>query len=129
MRDRFRTLAAAGLLLAGTAVAAQNHSHYRTENGGERRDQVFDQVRSDLKTAEHSAIPLTGKRYRANYALEEVNLLQQQVDRGTYDRKQFNQAIRAVQQVANQHGMPQHTWDALSSDASRLRMMEARNVS
>jgi hypothetical protein len=110
------------MLLAGMPLAAQYRNNNRTD-AGDRKDQVFDRTRNDLSNAEHTA------GSRADYALKELSTLQQQVDRGTFDRRQFNQTIRAVQQVANERGMAMRTWDALSNDASRLRVMEVHRTS
>src|SRR6266478_1111717 len=98
MRPILKTVAAAGLLLLGTTASAQYRprDEFRYQDR-ERRERFFDQLRSDLYTAERGTLPFTGDRNRIERARQEVSALERQMDSGIYDRREFDETIRAVQ--------------------------------
>jgi hypothetical protein len=128
MRPFLKMFAAAGLLLLGTTASAQYRprDEYRYQDR-ERRDRFFEQLRSDLYTAERSTLPLTGDRNRIERAQQELNALERQMDLGNYDRRTFDETIRAMERVVNDNlSLSNQTWDSLAADLSRLRDFENR---
>ena len=72
-------------------------------------------------------MPLTGDFSRIDNARVEVSILQNSVDRHDYDLRQFDRAIRAVQEVVNQNTtLSPRTMDALSDYVAGLRALEKR---
>jgi hypothetical protein len=124
MRHLITTLAT-GILLFGMTAAAQ----YRfLSPDSDRQDQLFEHLRADLSIANTVATPLTGDLSRIERAVEALNSLQYQVDRGDYNLRQFDQAIRAVQEVMRQNAtLPNRTLDNLSDDLGQLRVLETRS--
>jgi hypothetical protein len=129
MRHLITTLAATGVLLFGLNAAAQDRPRGEVPNwDSNRQGQLFDNLRADLSIANTVATPLTGDLARIDRAMEDVNSLQYRVDRGDYDLRQFDQTIRAVQEVMHQNvTLPNHTLDNLSDDVGRLRVLETRS--
>ena len=120
MRHLITTLAAAGMLLFSMDAAAE-----LSDSG--RQDQLFDRLRADLSNANATAMPLTGDFSRIDNARVEVSILQNSVDRHDYDLRQFDRAIRAVQEVVNQNTtLSPRTMDALSDDVAGLHALEKR---
>ena len=59
-------------------------------------------------------------------AREEVNQCQRLLASGNYDRRTFDDAVRAVQRVAEINRMPEQTRDYLRNDIRELRQLQAR---
>jgi hypothetical protein len=117
------TLAATAVLLFGMTAAAQIPS------GDPRtRNQIFERLAGDLTVANTAATPATGDRTRIRRAMDELNALRFKMDSGDYDRHQFNEAVRSVQEVVNQNKtLSEFTFKSLNDDLSRLRIFEARS--
>jgi ABC-type transporter Mla subunit MlaD len=124
MRHLFTTLAATGVLLFGMTAAAQRQPNPDYD----RQDRMFDHLRADLSAANTVATPLTGDASRVDRAMQEINALQRRVDRGDYDLRQFDQTIRAVEDVVHQNvTLSNRTVDNLSDDLGQLRVLETRS--
>jgi hypothetical protein len=130
MRYLITTLAATGLLLFGMNAAAQYRHEGKFPNSDrERQDQLFDLVWTDLSTADTLETPLTSDFSRIENAMEDVNLLQYRVDSGDYGSRQFDQAIRAVQEVIDQNiTLSDRTLGVLGDDVDRLSALKTRTA-
>ena len=120
---------AAGLLLFGASASAQYPRYQdRQFNGdrGERASRVFDRLRADLDRIDVSPLPFTGDHARIMKAREELNRLDRQVSEGTYDPRDFDQAISAVQQVIDQNDLlSSQNRDYLTNDLYELKEYRA----
>ena len=132
MRNLFiKTLAGASLaLFTMTANAQYQPRDYRyQERNYDRRDWIFNRLRGDLDRAESNTLPFvgdfTGDRARISRARQEVNDFQRAWGFGDYDRRELNQAIRAVQNVLDENNLSDRTRNALMMDLNRLRDFRA----
>jgi hypothetical protein len=126
-----KTIAASGLLLSGSIAAAQyqprapySFSQVQDEREVLHHDQVFDRVQGDLARAHSGALPFTADRDRVARAQDEVNHCQRAVATGDFDRRDFDQAIGAIQRVTDLNRLSDRTRDFLLADVRELRDLQ-----
>jgi hypothetical protein len=126
-----KTLAGSGLLLMTLTASGQYYPRIDREQIQDEREarehsRVFDRVRGDLDHAQAGALPFTTDRTRVMRAREEVNELQRMLSAGDYDRRQFDEAIVAVQRVAQLNRLSDNSRDMLLDDVRDLRRVQSR---
>ena len=126
-----KTLAGSGLLLMTLTASAQYYPRPEQREYQDDRDvrdhgRVFDRVRGDLDRAQAGALPFTADRTRLMRAREEVNDCQRMLSAGDYDRRQFDEAVVAVQRVAQLNRLSDYTRDNLYDDIRDLRRVQSR---
>jgi len=124
-----KAMAGSGLILMTLTASAQAQPQY--DQNQERRevrdqDRIFDHLRGDLDRARASTMPMTPDRDRVIRADERVNECQRRVNSGTYDRRDFDTAIAAVQQVADMNRLPDEDRRLLSDDIQSLTRLRDR---
>jgi hypothetical protein len=125
-----KTLAGSGLLLMGLTASAQSYPRPEQRQYQDERDvregRVFDRVRADLDRVQAGALPFTADRTRVMRAREEVNECQRILNAGDYDRREFDEAIGALQRVAQLNRLSDYTRDNLYDDIRDLRRVQSR---
>jgi hypothetical protein len=126
-----KTLAGSGLLLMTLTASGQYYprpDREQTQDEREAREpsRVFDRVRGDLDRAQGGALPFTADRTRVTIAREEVSECQRILRAGEYDRRQFDEAIVAVQRVAELNRLSDNNRDNLLDDIRDLRRVQSR---
>jgi len=126
MRHLLRNaVAASGLLLLSLTASAQyqppENRQYQSEREAREFDRLFDRVRSDLDRAYVATLPFTEDRSRVNRAREEVNECQHRMAAGDYDRRQFDEAIVAIERVVDVNRLSERNRQYLSDDLRQLR--------
>jgi hypothetical protein len=129
MRHLMHAFVTTSLLLSGLTANAQFRP--RVEERFDRdpgRDyaRLMDRIRTDLDRAEASTLPFTAGRIRVDRALEQVNAFQRRMNAGDYDRGDLDDAIVALQRVADSNrNLSVYERDDLASDVSRMRDYQA----
>jgi hypothetical protein len=126
-----KTLAGSGLLLMTLTANAQyqprhEYQYAQDERATRENHRALDRTRDDLDNATAVALPFTGDRNRAVRAREEINECRELLASGDYDRRQFDDAIAAVQRVADMNRLSDRTRDNLLDDVHELRQLQAR---
>jgi hypothetical protein len=129
-----RTIAASGLLLAGGLAANAQYQprtvQYQYQDREQRddryNDRLFDRVRGDLERAHASTLPFSADRSRVTEAEQLVNACERRVNSGDFDRRDFYQAINAMQRVADMNRLSDRNRDDILGDARELREMQGR---
>lgn len=127
------SLTAAGLLLTTGVASAQYYPRrdsqsIATQDEREAMDhnRVFDRARSDLDRASDLSLPFTADRNRVVTARAEITECQRILASGDYDRRQFDDAISAVQRVADMNRLSDRNRDFLRDDVRDLQRIQAR---
>jgi hypothetical protein len=130
-----KTLAGSGLLLMTLTANAQYQPRYdsrydyrytQDERATQTNHRILDRTRDDLDNATSVALPFTGDRSRAVRAREEINECRELLASGDYDRRQFDQAVAAIQRVVDMNRMSDRNRDNLRDDIRDLRDLQAR---
>ena len=123
-----KAIAGAGLLALGTTTASAQYQprpdyRYRMDERGMR---VFDRSRADLERVQANTLPFTGDRSRVTMALNELSECQRAVANDSFSRREFNEAIGAMQRVVELNRISDRSRDFLTNDMSDLRRLQER---
>jgi hypothetical protein len=129
MRHLMHAFMATSLLLSGLTANAQFRPRIEERfdrDPGRDYGRLMDRIRIDLDRAEASTLPFTADRIRVDRALEQVNAFQRRMNAGDYDRRDLDDAIVALQRVADgNRNLSVYERDDLASDVSRMRDYQA----
>ncbi|HKE27757.1 MAG TPA: hypothetical protein VKB88_35620 [Bryobacteraceae bacterium] len=120
-------LTGSGLLFGGLTLTAQNQYRYRSdqysysEQQSDQQTTMFNRLRRDLDRVSDNSIAGTGDHLRIDRARQEINELQARVDNGTFDERDIDHAVMAVQRVLDDNHMPDWARNRLSDDLGQLR--------
>ena len=123
----FRKALAGFLLLAVMAKAqyaprGEHRPDYDRDDFYRNRGGLFDRVRADLDRAESSSHLRRGDRHRFDKVREELSEFQR-----TGSRHELNDAIGALQKVANDDRLLYQAREALSADLYQMREFRERS--
>ena len=127
MRNFIRTaLIGSGLLLLGTGVNAQvpaDRDQYYEQTP--QNSNVVDQVRADLNQAMNSGYMAGWQRNVLAQASNDLAVFDRQMDRGSFNRRELDEAIARIQNVANSARLSAEQRAMLQDDIGRLRDFRA----
>jgi hypothetical protein len=117
---------AAGLILSAfvaLSAAAQDWYHDRDERyqGEQWRSQVFTQVRVDLEHIWSAERASEKENDRLNRTKQELEELQEKLDRGHFDNGTLNDVIDSIRKSANDNRLAPRDRAVLSDDLDRLK--------
>jgi hypothetical protein len=103
----------------------QQPNNYVQQEASEH-SQVFDRVRDDLDRVHDGTQPFTAERTRIMRARQEVSQCQRTLAGGDYDRREFDDAINAIQRVADTNPMSDRRRNMLLDDVRDMRRLQSR---
>ena len=128
-----KAVAGCGLMLSALTASAQYQPRqdpvrYQMQDQREAREhnRLFDRIQGDLDRAHSATLPFSSDRARVMRARQEVTECQNTVANGTYSRRSFDEAINAVQRVADANRLSEQSRDYLLSDVRQLRDLQQR---
>ncbi len=135
-----RGLAVAAFLVFVGAVGAQERERERGRDwdwyhqdrderyrGDRWRSRLFWQVREDLEHVQNATFPFGRDQYRIQRTKQELNELQDKLQRGVYDQRELDEVIGALQRVVSDNRMAPRDRDLLNDDLARLREYRERH--
>ena len=127
-----KSLAGSGLLLMTLTASGQwyprpDYRYTISQDGREAREQsrVFDRAQGDLDQAHSVSLPFTDDRNRIIAAQAQVGECQRLVASGEYSRRQLDEAIIAVQRVADMNRMSDRNRDSLRDDVRDMQQLQS----
>ena len=126
-----KSLSGAGLFLMSLTASGQSYPRpdYRYTTPRDEREmrehnRLFERAQVDLDRASTNSPRFSVDRARVARAREEVSECQRLVASGEYDRHQFDEAIVAVQRVADLNRLSDRNRDYLRDDVRELRELQ-----
>jgi predicted RNase H-like nuclease (RuvC/YqgF family) len=132
------SLIVSGLTLSGLSAIAQDRdrddrsdrdNRYRDDDRyhGDARDQnswqnrLFERVRSDIDHIQSMTSVFSGDQFRLTRTKQELNELQSKAMSGSYDDREVDDVINALQRVVGENRLSDRDRDMLRDDLNRLR--------
>ena len=117
------TVLSLGLSAALQAAPQRYESPYQADSRGDLRDGqlLFSRVRADIDRAESDLPSFSDGRYRFDRVRGELSELQRRWDESTYEPRNADTVIMALNRAMDSSGIPPTDRDRLGQDLVQLR--------